>query len=175
MAERTVPKTISVPEDLHKRMLALKDQPNWSRVASEAFETKLKELERHGSRTMQQFGRDMDIAETLFGWRFTKTNVLKKDDQDFVFIDACEDENKRPRNVSEVPPYTSDTKAMGDVLRAAQKKGIFVAVQKPQVGEERLVRGFRKGETKMVWATADTEKQIPEAVCNVVYRLLTER
>jgi hypothetical protein len=36
--------TISVPLDLKKRMDKVKDPPNWSAIASEAFETKLAEI-----------------------------------------------------------------------------------------------------------------------------------
>jgi hypothetical protein len=41
MAERV---TVSVPDDLRRRMLKVKEDVNWSQVASEAFERKLGEL-----------------------------------------------------------------------------------------------------------------------------------
>jgi hypothetical protein len=161
---------ISVPDSVKRRMDGFPNE-NWSQVAVRAFESHLVGLE--GKRTMEHFGLDMFIAEHLFGWKFSRTQILQQKGQDFIFVDQCRDDQGRLRNVSEVPPFSTNIKVLGDAYAKAAKKGIFIAVQKPAAGEERLVRGGMKGKS-MLWATADTEKQIPEAICKLIYRLLTE-
>lgn len=167
-------KTIWIPDDVFERMERVKSMDiNWSQIATTAFQVKLAEVERKGQRTMEQFAVDMFIAERLFGWHFPRTHMTRHRGTDIEFIDKCTDSKDIPRNVSEVPRYSSSFEAARGAIRAAEKTGIYVVPQKPVTGNEVLVRGFHKDQRRMVWATAEREEQVPEAVCKVLYRLLT--
>jgi hypothetical protein len=52
MGEKVYRTTISIPQDLKKRMEAVADQVNWSAVAARAFEAKLAEVHARKVKTM---------------------------------------------------------------------------------------------------------------------------
>lgn len=173
-------KTIFVSDALEERMKHLreklktqgKEDVNWSKVACDAFEVKLREFSKTKPRTSESLALDCFIAEEFMGWKIVQTDWTERTGQTDRMFDAFKDDKGKLHPLDEVPTYSTNEAVNVAVIEAARKREITFTIT-PHGKDEWLVRGFFKG-SGFNWRTAPERRDIPAAVCEILFDFVSE-
>src|SRR5213595_2519080 len=98
------------------------EEVNWSQVAAEAFEKKLRELAQKNQRTAEHFELDAAIAERLFGWKVVQMDYTERTGKVSGVIPGFKDSDGKIRTLDELPRFSSDMNSANDAIKVAGNK-----------------------------------------------------
>src|SRR5579863_6081553 len=152
---------VYLTQELRDRMDRFKKE-DWTKVAVEAFEKRLREMSLKNQRTSEQFELDAAIADRLFGWKLVQTDYTERTGKMPGAIPGFKDSEGTIRTLDELPRFSSDMASANDAIKEAGKsKQIWVAIIKPAAGDGTVVRGFQAGKS-IQFSNAETEEEVPE-------------